>query len=103
MVAPHCGAFPAPIRQSREAKITKPKSTSQAEPQGSNNGLELDPIIDAMLEHLPAPGDYWAKADRKRWLTIIEQVFDLIYVEERTGDVDPDLHEAMRPHGGQTT
>lgn len=54
---------------------------SQAEMDAAN-GLQLDPIIDAMLEHLPAPGDYWAKEERKRWLTIIEQVFDLIYVDE---------------------
>lgn len=58
-----------------------PKKPNQAEMDAAN-GLQLDPIIDAMLEHLPAPGDYWAKEERKRWLTIIEQVFDLIYVDE---------------------
>lgn len=58
-----------------------PKKPNQAEMEAAN-GLQLDPIIDAMLEHLPAPGDYWAKEERKRWLTIIEQVFDLIYVDE---------------------
>ncbi|HEY1887153.1 MAG TPA: hypothetical protein VGG86_14070 [Roseiarcus sp.] len=61
---------------------------SQAEPPEAN-GPELDPIIDALLDHLPAPGDYYAKDDRKRWLAILEMVFDLIYVDEATGGSSP--------------
>jgi hypothetical protein len=57
----------------------------KAKIEPEDNGMGLDPIIDAMLEHLPAPGDYWSKADRKRWLAIIEQVFDLIYVDDPSG------------------
>lgn len=49
----------------------------------NNNGLELDPLIDALLEHLPAPGEYWAPDDRKLWLQILDLAFKLIYSEEQ--------------------
>lgn len=65
--------------------------TSQAEPQESN-GPALDPIIDALLDHLPAPGDYYAKEDRKKWLQLMELSFDLIYDDE-----PPEATDA--PHG----
>lgn len=58
---------------------------SPAEPHGSND-YQLDPIIDGLLERLPAPGDPFPKAERKLWLSIIEQVFDLVYPEETPGD-----------------
>jgi hypothetical protein len=70
---------------------------SQAASQESGPTLELDPIIDALLEHLPAPGDYWAKDERKRWLAMIELAFDMIY-----DDQPPEQGDAMHPHGNQT-
>jgi hypothetical protein len=47
-----------------------------------DNGMELDPIINALLEHLPPPGDYFSPDDRKRWLQIMELSFDMIYDSE---------------------
>lgn len=73
------------------------KSMSPAEPDVVND-YHLDPIIDALLEHLPAPGDYWSTADRKRWLQIMEMAFELIYAAEATGVPAP----TEEPHGGQT-
>ena len=64
------------------------------------NGAQLDPIIDALLEHLPAPGDYWPIDDRKRWLQMMELSFDMIYVEEATGVAEPTEPATMRQHGG---
>jgi hypothetical protein len=61
----------------------------------NNNGLALDPIVDALLEHLPAPGDYWSKDDRALWLRMIELSFELIYEEEPNdagGDVGGEQH-----------
>jgi hypothetical protein len=52
----------------------------------NNNSHELDPIIDALLIHLPAPGDYFAKDDRKKWLQMMELSFDLIYEDENDAD-----------------
>jgi hypothetical protein len=43
--------------------------------------MQLDPIVDALLEHLPAPGDYWHPEQRKLWLQILELSFKLIYNE----------------------
>jgi hypothetical protein len=56
----------------------------------NNNGLALDPIVDALLEHLPAPGDYWAKEDRALWLRMIELAFELIYTDEESGGGEPE-------------
>lgn len=92
MLSPLDGAFLAPTAQSREAKTTKPKSTSQAEPP-EPNGPALDPIIDALLDHLPAPGDYFAMDSRKKWLQLLELAFDLIY-----DDQPPEATDA--PNGG---
>jgi|HubBroStandDraft_2_1064218.scaffolds.fasta_scaffold21259_7 hypothetical protein len=66
---------------------------AKIEPE-NNNSHELDPIIDALLIHLPAPGDYFAKDDRKKWLQMMELSFDLIYDDEpepQTTD-EPGLH-----------
>lgn len=73
--------------------MTLPKAT-KAELEAAN-GAQLDPIIDALLEHLPAPGDYWAKDDRKRWLAMIELAFDMIYDE-----TPPEATDELREHGG---
>jgi hypothetical protein len=54
---------------------------SQAELDAAN-GAALDPIIDALLEHLPAPGEYWPKDDRALWLRMVELSFELIYSDE---------------------
>ena len=88
-----------PIPQSEEATIKKPKSMSQAEhdeadedktqPQGQ---FDLDPLIDALLEHLPAPGDPFP--DRKLWMEILALILGLIYPEEE---------EEQEPPGGQPT
>jgi hypothetical protein len=58
---------------------------AKIEPE-NNNSHELDPIIDALLIHLPAPGDYFAKDDRKKWLQMMELSFDLIYEDENDAD-----------------
>jgi hypothetical protein len=66
-----------------------PKKPNQAELDAANGG-QLDPIIDALLEHLPAPGDYWSKDDRALWLRMIELSFELIYEEEPQATDAPD-------------
>lgn len=76
-----------------------PKKPNQAELEAANNGMQLDPIVDAMLEHLPAPGDYWSKDDRALWLRMIELAFELIYEEEP--QPEPTEEPTTRlPHGG---
>lgn len=93
--APYAGR-PVPTRQSQEAKIPKAKSASLQERQESDlngpEGQELDPLIDALLEHLPAPGDHWPMENRKLWLQILELAFKLIYEEQppENGDREPE-------------
>jgi hypothetical protein len=67
---------------------------AKAKIEPEDNGMALDPLIDALLEHLPAPGDYFPKEDRKRWLQILEMALDLIYEDE------PRPEATDEPHGG---
>jgi hypothetical protein len=69
---------------------TLPKKPNQAELDAAN-GAQLDPIIDALLEHLPAPGDYWALDDRKRWLEMMTLAFDMIY-DDQPSEVGEQAH-----------
>lgn len=39
----------------------------------------LDPLVTAMIAKLPT--HIWAKADRDKWLAMLAQVFDMVYVE----------------------
>ena len=76
-----------------------PKAKSAlTEPDNNQNAMELDPLIEALLEHLPAPGDHFPKEDRTLWLQILELSFKLIYDEQppETGDEPP----AAQQHGG---
>jgi hypothetical protein len=67
------------------------------------NGATLDPIIDALLEHLPAPGDYWSKEDRSLWLRMVELSFELIYSDEpdpTTAEPNEPARLGLHQHGG---
>jgi hypothetical protein len=65
----------------------------KAKIEPEDNGMVLDPLIDALLEHLPAPGDYFAKDERKRWLMVLETVFEMIYEDQ------PHPEATDAPHG----
>jgi hypothetical protein len=58
------------------------------------NNHELDPLLDALLIHLPAPGDYFSPNDRKLWLQMCELSFQLVYESE------PEPEPTEHPHGG---
>lgn len=92
MLPPPDGACPAPTAQSGEATISKPKSQSQAELQEADDHNSLDPLIDAMLDHLPAPGDVFEPEQRKLWLQILELAFKLIYLEQEEEPVGEQQH-----------
>ena len=62
--------------------------------------MELDPLIDALLEHLPAPGDHWPKDERALWLQILDLAFKLIYAEHGPENDQPT--DTLHAHGGQT-
>ena len=62
------------------------------------NGQALDPIIDALLEHLPAPGDYFPKEERQKWLQMMTLAFDLIY-DEHPPETTAEPNEPAKLHG----
>ena len=68
-----------------------PKAKATQAELDAANGMQLDPVIEAMLEHLPAPGDYWSKEQRKLWMQMLELAFELIYEE----------HPPEQPNGDQ--
>ena len=64
-------------------------------PEDVPNNHELDPLLDALLIHLPAPGDYFSPNDRTLWLRMCELSFQLVYSDE------PDQTDVgEHPHGG---
>jgi hypothetical protein len=72
---------------------------AKVEPDNHGNSMELDPIIEALLEHLPAPGDYFSKDDRKKWLQMIELSFDLIYDDQPQAGEATEGASTPRQHG----
>ena len=55
--------------------------------------------IEALLDHLPAPGDYFPQDERKKWLQMIELSFDLIYDDQPQPEAT-DEPGRLREHGG---
>jgi hypothetical protein len=73
-----------------------PKAKIEAD--NSANNMELDPLIEALLEHLPAPGDFWPMEDRKLWLQILELSLKLIY-SEHPNETTAEPNEPAKLHG----
>lgn len=46
----------------------------------------VDPLIQGLLTHLPAPGDVWPEAERQLWLDLAKGGFKMIY---RTEEAKP--------------
>ena len=64
--------------------MRKPESTYlrenlEAVPAEPSKPPSLDPVIAALLDHLPAPGDDFPDSDRALWIAAIEAAFNLIY------------------------
>lgn len=51
--------------------------------ENDDNETGLDPLIQALLGHLPASGDSFP--DRALWMKILELALQLIYPEEEAG------------------
>lgn len=46
---------------------------------GGEGTSRLDPIIQGLINRLPKVGDVWSKPERKLWLEILENSFELVY------------------------
>ncbi|HEX3451272.1 MAG TPA: hypothetical protein VHS97_23665 [Isosphaeraceae bacterium] len=56
----------------------------------NDNGHQLDPIVDGLLDRLPAPGDVFMPADRQLWIKIMTDVFQLIYLDKEPETTETD-------------
>lgn len=41
--------------------------------------MHRDPLLDALIGKLPAPGEAWPQADRDVWFSLMRSAFDLVY------------------------
>ena len=77
----------------------------RARPHGNDDeprkGRTKDPIIEGLFNRLPATGAIWPMAERKAWLTMIEQAFKVIY-EEPEPDTSPPGSPPSSRHPTQT-
>ena len=63
--------------------MPKPKSMSLQENHEQNETLPpLDPIIEALLGHLPASGEVFPQPQRQLWLQIFTLSLQLIYPDK---------------------
>ena len=63
--------------------MPKPKTASYLENNEQNEThLQLDPIIEGLLDRLPAPGDVFPPAIRQLWLQILTLTFQLVYLDK---------------------
>ena len=51
---------------------------------------DIDPIIMGLIRRLPKSGKRWPANERKLWLGILENTFQLVYTDDGTGDGDDD-------------
>lgn len=57
----------------------------------------FDPLIQAMIDRLPKPGDAFPRVERERWLALMKANMDLVYGS--TGD-EPTMADLLERHGG---
>ena len=85
-------AFP----QTNEPDSAEPKTTTNSVPEknggsGDNSGTPpptLDPIIKGLIDRLPKAGSVWPFEQRKLWLKILEDSFQLVYNDDENRDKD---------------
>jgi hypothetical protein len=41
-----------------------------------------EPLITKLFERIPEPGTYWPEASRQKWLSAIEAMFDMLYLDQ---------------------
>ena len=53
---------------------------------GGGGDDNLDPILKGLIARLPASGAHWPKSERKKWVSILQSSFELIYEDEGYDD-----------------
>ncbi|WP_374407579.1 hypothetical protein [Pelagerythrobacter sp.] len=67
---------------------------------GGGGGKVYHPLIEGMLETLPAVGEPWSLEERKAWLTMAESIFAMIY--QKAGDVKRPADADSEHENGRT-
>ena len=70
--------------QQHELSVPSRQAAQDYAPPGYREAI--DPIIAALLTHLPPPGEVWPKEARKLWVDLLTGSFQMIYREP-----DPNL------------
>lgn len=58
----------------------------------------VDPLIQALLGHLPAPHTVWPPQERQKWLGMLGDALGVIYK-----DAEPPRAPGQTPHGNPQT
>lgn len=58
---------------------------------GSDDPPKYDPIIQGLFNRLPTSGDVWPMSERKLWLQILENSFELVYKDKVERLPSPDM------------
>lgn len=75
----------------------RPRPSNDDKPAKSK---KLDPIIEGLVNRLPAAGAVWPDADRQTWLNLIEAAFKVVYEEgKEKAPATISQHPTPRPPG----
>jgi hypothetical protein len=90
---------PPPVRAPERNSDTKPQGDgADAKRNGGGNGGgggPSHPLIDGLLQTLPAPNSPWSSKDRFNWLNVANGIFKMIYQTQDGGDVKIE-HQDMK-------
>ena len=68
--------------------------------EGGTHGLDLDPLLIALLQKIPAQGEAWPRERRLRWFRTFAMNVSQVYDEEDT-PVELNVSDATKPAGEQ--
>jgi hypothetical protein len=72
----------------RSAELNTPDETvltlvDNAERKEPESSIMTDPLIQAVVDKLPAPNSIWSIDDRANWLKALAMIFNLVYRTEK--------------------
>ncbi len=79
-IDPASGRFIRPATVQVPARELEPKKKGGGSGRGEDDGLDLDPLLMALLRKIPPTGDEWPKDQRVRWFRTfamnVSQIYD---------------------------
>jgi hypothetical protein len=65
-----------------EQKNEKPDKSNKNGGGGSGGGGQYDPLIEGLLNRLPAPDSPWSMVERRKWLQTAAMNFEMLYPDD---------------------